>query len=282
MAKRLPDNIIDTDLTNELDVKVTKNWWRWVLVGFTIALTLTWLILTPKGLLGKADAVGYSVCHQIDVRSFHINGRPFPLCARCSGMFLGALLGLVFQTSQGRKGKMPSLGASIFFGLLAFAWAFDGINSFLMMTPIMPPFYTTHNWNRLVTGTGMGIATSAILRPAFIQTVYKSWDESSPFQSWKQIVSVMGCAAVLILLILFEIPWVLYPLALLSAISIVTMLTLVYTTALVMVVKRENTYVRFKELLFPLIGGFCIALLQIGLIDLARFLLTGTWGGFKL
>jgi hypothetical protein len=85
--------------------------WRWVLVGIAIALTFTWLMLTPPGLLGKADAVGYAVCHQIEARSFHIHTRPFPLCARCSGLFLGALLGLVYQAAQGRKGRMPPLWA---------------------------------------------------------------------------------------------------------------------------------------------------------------------------
>ena len=81
--------------------------WRWLLLGFAFVLTVVWLFLTPEGLLGKADAVGYSVCHRISVRSFHIGERPLPLCARCSGMFLGALLGLVYQAAQGKKGKMP-------------------------------------------------------------------------------------------------------------------------------------------------------------------------------
>jgi len=197
-------------------------------------------------------------------------------------MFLGALLGLIYQTVQGRKGKMPPLWTSIFFGLLAFAWVFDGINSFLMMTPVLPPFYTTQNWTRLITGTGMGIAVSAILRPAFNQTVYKKWRDESPFQTWKQIIGVVGCAVILDLLILLEIAWILYPLALLSAVSILTMLTLVYTTALVMVIKRENAYHKFTDLIFPFIGGFVLVILQIGVIDLARFLLTGTWDGFKI
>jgi uncharacterized membrane protein len=109
--------------------------WHWVLFGVAITLTVFWLFLTPHGLLGKADAVGYAVCHQIKARSFQINGRSFPLCARCSGLFLGALLGLTYQVIRGWKGRMPPLGASLFFGLLAFTWVFDGFNSFLMLVP---------------------------------------------------------------------------------------------------------------------------------------------------
>ncbi|MFC1936831.1 hypothetical protein ACFLYP_04105 [Chloroflexota bacterium] len=40
-----------------------------------------WLLNTPTGLLGKADAIGYAVCHQIAHRSFHIGDRPISLCA---------------------------------------------------------------------------------------------------------------------------------------------------------------------------------------------------------
>jgi len=42
-------------------------------------LLLGWLLNTPEGLLGKADAVGYAVCHRIEARSFHLGERPIPL-----------------------------------------------------------------------------------------------------------------------------------------------------------------------------------------------------------
>jgi uncharacterized membrane protein len=255
--------------------------WLWVLAGVAIALTLTWLILTPRGILGKADAVGYSVCHQIESRSFSINGRPFPLCARCSGLFLGAVLGLVYQTVQGRKGRMPPLGASLFFGALAFAWVFDGTNSFLMFVPSINTFYETQNWTRLVTGTGMGLAVSAILRPAFIQTMYRHWEDNSALGNWKQIIGLVFAAGVLNALILLEIHWILFPLALLGAGGVLALLMIIYSMVLVMAFKRDNTFERFDQLLQPLLGGYMIALLQIGVIDLGRYLLTGTWGGFS-
>ena len=256
--------------------------WHWVLFGLAIALTVTWLFLTPHGLLGKADAVGYAVCHQIEARSFQINGRPFPLCARCSGLFLGALLGLTYQVIQGRKGRMPPLGASLFFGLLAFAWVFDGFNSFLMLVPSISSLYTTQNWTRLITGTGMGLAVSAILMPAFIQTMFSTWEDQSAFKDWKSILIVVLASAGLDLVLLLETPWILFPLALLSAGGVLALLIMVYSTVLVMLFKRDNTYHGFRALLIPLVGGYMLALLQIGVIDLVRYLLTGSWGGFNL
>ena len=36
---------------------------------------------------------GSLVCHQIPERSFHINGAQLPVCARCTGLYLSALVG---------------------------------------------------------------------------------------------------------------------------------------------------------------------------------------------
>lgn len=256
--------------------------WRWALFALAIIITVVWLFLTPEGVLGKADAVGYAVCHRIEERSFHIGERPLPMCARCSGMFLGAVLGMVYQAVQGRKGKMPPVIASILFGLLALAWVLDGSNSFLMLVPSISSVYTTQNWTRLVTGTGMGLAISAILLPSFIQTMFRDWEDVSPFSNWKQVAGLLLSAAVLDVLILLEVPWVLYPLSLLSAAGVLTLLIMIYSMVWVMIFNKDNTYDHFNQLYMPLVAGFITALLQVGFFDLARYLWTGTWNGFTL
>ncbi len=73
-----------------------RKWWLIIVVFLLVA----WLLNTPNGLLGKADALGYAVCHRIDARSFHIHDRQTPLCSRCTGMYLGAMLGLTVQTAD--------------------------------------------------------------------------------------------------------------------------------------------------------------------------------------
>ncbi|MFN2303166.1 MAG: DUF2085 domain-containing protein [Anaerolineales bacterium] len=254
----------------------------WVYLIIAILLTIIGLSLAPSGLLGKADAIGYAVCHQIDERSFHMGDRTFPLCARCSGLFLGALLGMLFQIAQGRKGKMPPLPALILFGLMALAWAVDGLNSFTMLVPRLPSLYQTQNWTRLLTGTGLGLAVAAILWPSFLQTTFKVWEDQPALGTWKQIAALIAMAAVLDILLLLEIPWVLLPMAFLATGAVVGLLTMVYCMVIVLITKKENTYANFKPLMVPLIGGYILALLQIGGIDLLRYLLTGTWDGFSL
>ena len=265
-----------------MKTKPKTSYWRWVLLGLAIGLTAVWLFLTPGGLLGKADAIGYAVCHRIDVRSFHIGEIQFPLCARCSGTFIGAMLGLAFQTAFGRKGKMPPVLVLILFGALALAWVLDGSNSFLMLLPVGRSVYVTQNWTRLITGTGMGLAISAVLRPAFIQTIYKTWDEESVFDRWQPLVGLLLVAAVLDVLILLEIPWILYPLALVGSLGVVVLLVMIYGMVWTMITDHENRYASLREAWVPIVAGYSVALLQIGVIDLLRYIWTGTWAGFVL
>lgn len=268
---------------DEPNKRLIKNsLWRWVVVVVAVLLTVIWLLKTPDGLLGKTHAVGYAVCHQIEARTYHLGGRPLPMCARCTGMFLGALLGLVFQSIQGKKGKMPPVPVLILFGVFAAAWILDGANSFSMLVPIIPSLYETQNWTRLLTGTGMGLAVSALLMPSFIQTMFADWEDESAIGNWKQVLGLILSAVILDSLILLEVPWLLYPLSIMSAAGVFALLSMVYSMVLVMLFKKDNTFDKLKQLILPLIGGFIFALLQVGVIDLLRYLWTGTWEGFKL
>ncbi len=40
-------------------------------------------------------AIGSVICHQLPDRSFFIDGRQLPVCARCTGLYLGGAAGFV-------------------------------------------------------------------------------------------------------------------------------------------------------------------------------------------
>jgi uncharacterized membrane protein len=255
---------------------------KWFIFPITGAIIIGWLWLTPGGLLGKADAIAYAVCHRITSHSFLIDGQQFPLCARCTGMYLGALLGLAFQAAQGRLGKMPSLKTYFLLGLLVAAFGIDGVNSYLHFFPQAPSLYQPQNWLRLVTGTGMGLAMVAVLLPAFHQTMWKTWTSRSAVSSGKQLAVLFALAGLLIVSVLSGVPFIALPLAVLGSVGVLTLLTMVYSMVLVMIFKKDNTFEKFGQLWLPLMGGFTLALLQIGVTDLLRFALTKTWSGFSL
>jgi uncharacterized membrane protein len=245
-------------------------------------LLITWLILTPDGLLGKMDAIGYSVCHLAPQRSYAIGPRPFPLCARCSGMFLGALVGMVYLFRLGRYGGLPPLRSAIVFFFFALAWAVDGANSFARLLPGLPTLYPSQNWLRLITGTGMGLGLAAILVPIVHQVLWDRYLPQSALTGWRPMVGLVATGAVGALGIASQNLLLLYPLAILSGLGVLALLTCVYAVLWVLLTKRENRYRGLQEAWVPLLAGFSTALIQIALVDAARYWLTGSWTGFSL
>ncbi len=257
--------------------------WQYLLAVTTGTLLLAWLMYTPDGLLGKADAIGYAVCHRIDARSFHLGERQIPLCARCTGQYLGAMLGLAYQLLLGRRRTgTPHWGVILVLGTFATAYAVDGLNSYLHLLPDMSRFYIyePNNTLRLLTGTGLGLGISVALLPAFHQTMWKTWSRRPVLEGFRSLMGLLALAACVDLLVLTENPLILYPLTLLSAAGVMVLLTMVYSMVFVMVFRVENRFEHASQLAFPLTAGFAIALLQIAAIAYVRYLFTGTWGGF--
>ncbi len=240
--------------------------------------------------MGKADAVGYAICHRIDERSFHIDDRQLPLCARCTGEFNAAAISLLFfALVSGKKSGMPGwkLGAPLILFFIAFG--VDGSNSYLYLLKqasgsafeSIPNLYTPNNTLRLFTGSGMGIALASILFPAFNQT---AWRTSHPDRAldWKKLGTLTGIIILVDLLVLTDIETVLYIVSIVSVSGVLALLTLVFTMAWLMIMRQENAFSDLREMWMPFLAGTTLTFLMIAAIDLLRFNLTGTWGGLPL
>jgi uncharacterized membrane protein len=257
-------------------------WQVFVILAFGLTIT-AWLLNTPSGLLGKADAIGYAVCHRIDLRSFHMGDRQVPLCARCSGMYLGAMMGLIYQGLVGRRRTgIPNWKIILPVSIFVLAFIIDGLNSFLSFFPGAPGLYEPNNTFRLLTGTGMGLAIAVVLYPAFNATVWRMIDPRPALSNLSSFIILVMLALGLNLLILLNNPLILYSLSVISAAGVVVLLTMVYTMILLMVFKAENRYNQFSQTVYAFLGGLTVAIVQIGLLDFVRYLFTGTWEGFHL
>lgn len=259
--------------------------WRAILVTGVSALMLTWMLYAPEGILGKADAVGYAVCHRLELRSFQIGDYQFSMCARCTGQYLGAVLGMMFLTifRHGRSGRPPWIVIGILL-VWAASYVLDGVNSFLHLIPDAETLwiYDPSNELRLITGMGVGLGISIMLFPAFNQTIWKRYDHRPVLESLKDFGILVILAIILIIMILTDNPIILYPLSLISAGGVLMLLTMVYSMVWVMIFQKEGSFENIRQYFFPLLAGFAVALIQILILDIARYWLTGTWGGFPL
>jgi uncharacterized membrane protein len=85
--------------------------------GLLLVASLSWAAallaaphaMTTDGPVKVAAAFTYLgagyICHQRPERSFHLDGRPLPVCARCTGLYLAAPFGLAGVMLMRRRGE---------------------------------------------------------------------------------------------------------------------------------------------------------------------------------
>lgn len=264
---------------------------KYLIIVAALLVFAGWFLNTPPGLLGKADAIGYAVCHRIGERSFHIGSYQLPLCARCSGMYLGAVTGLVFQSITGwKRSKIPHWGILAVLAVFFIAFGIDGSNSYLYLLkqvspgifPKIPNIYIPNNTLRLLTGSGMGLDIAIMLFPAFNQTIWVDGGNEPAIKGWRTFGLLLGIQLIFDLLVLSGSPVVLYPLAIISVLGVWVLLTMVYGMLWVMIMGQDNRYSRIGQLWLPMLAGLTVAMIQTAGIDLLRFWLTHTWGAIPL
>lgn len=255
-----------------------------IALGLAAAVVILWLANTPAGLLGKADAVGYAICHRIDLRSFHLGDRALPLCSRCTGMYLGAMLSFIGLTlsGRGRVGGFPVRKVVPFLTLFLLAFAIDGVNSYLHFFPDAPHLYEPRNELRLITGTGLGLGMGAIVLAGFNQNSWRDWVDAPILGGLRDLMILVLGGGLVVSLVLSGNPLLLYPLALISSLGAVLTLAAVYSVLVLLLLKLENRARSWLDLLLPIGLGLMIAIAHIGAFNLVRYSLFGTWSGFSL
>ena len=252
-----------------------------VLAAGAVIVALLWA--TPGGLLDKVDRLAYAVCHRIPEHSFAFAGRPLPLCARCSGTYLGALAGLIALAlrGRGRAGLLPRARWKLVCGLLVLPWAVDGFNSFLSLLPGLPHLYEPHNLLRLTTGTLEGLVIAVFLLPVVNMAL---WARPAPVPSlagWRDLAALLAGGAVVAGLVGSGWPALLYPLALAQGLSIALLVGAVNTIPVLILLHREGQAQHRAEVVAPLLAGLALGLLELTLIGLGRAALSG-WLGLAI
>ncbi|MBN1429794.1 MAG: DUF2085 domain-containing protein [Anaerolineae bacterium] len=278
--------VLSSDVPEQAQTKaISQKRLMWVSIILLLALSIAWILFTPSGLLGKADAVGYAVCHRIAIRSFAFpDGVQLPLCARCTGTFLGVSIGLLAPGLLFRRrhaALFPPIGVLAILITFSVVWAFDGLNSYtFLLGPTVPHLYTPHNLLRLATGLGQGITMGSLLLPVFNSMLWADAKAERTLNSIWELLILIGIGVVLFGMILSGLAIFLYPLAILSSLGVLLVLSAICTVTAAAFTGRENTALTLADALPIILLGTAMSLAMLGVIDLARFAMTGTWDSF--
>ncbi|MCZ7672862.1 MAG: DUF2085 domain-containing protein [Chloroflexi bacterium] len=156
------------------------------------------------------------------ITSFTIAGRQFPLCARCTGMYLGVFMvfGLLWLNGRLRRGGLPTFPILLLLVGFVALMGIDGVNSYLHFFPNAPHLYPPRNWLRLLTGMGTGLMMGLIMTPALMQTLWRNVDYTPVITSFRELGGMILVALLLIGLLLSNQPVLSYVLALASTAGI--------------------------------------------------------------
>jgi uncharacterized membrane protein len=266
-----------------------------------VTVFVTFLLITPEELLtytqdwflAKTNMVGYAVCHQIRSHSFVIDEHAFPLCARCTGTFIGALLGFFGQAVVLRRGRAINFPSPLIITILVIfmaLWAADGLNSLLATERLSAAIvallnvrnlYEPQQWLRLSTGALNGLAMSVLVYPALNVTIWRNPLPERAVRGLRDlgilVLLEMSMVGLVLALVLIQWSWVIYPLALLGALGVLSLLTSVNTILVLIAVQRENVADNWREALISVLAGFAVSIIQIAAIGGMRYALTGTF-----
>ncbi len=259
-----------------------RGWQRRTLVALSLSVVVLFVLATPAGLLNKADMVGYAICHRIPSHSLLVGERPLPLCARCTGTYLGAMLALgTFLIARRRATELPPLPVLLTLVSFSVLMAIDGLNSYINLFPGRQGLYEPHNTLRLLTGTLNGLMMGSILYPVATGTFWRLSDRPPVrvLRGFRELGGLVLLALGVVGLASTGLRIILYPVALISSAGIVVVLTIVITVMVLVLSRRENTAKSWPDLIPALLVGLASSLALIGIVDVMRYALTGVLSG---
>ncbi|MCD6576979.1 MAG: DUF2085 domain-containing protein, partial [Anaerolineaceae bacterium] len=252
-------------------IKQNKKITAFIILLFA-AIFLTWIFLShsPSGWYAKIFSIGSSVCHQIPSHSFIIGSVQFPVCARCTGLYMGSFIGIAATFLTGKKIGIPKTRIIVLLTFLFLLWVGDGLNSFISDFLNKPFLYSSSNLSRLITGYGMGLVMSTALTTLFNLTIWKTGNQIPVLKNVFQVIGYGVLSALSGLLILSGGPVIFQAAAYITIFTVVSIITLLYSIFWVIILKKENQFTDWKDMGLFILAGYSTAITQILLLNALR------------
>jgi uncharacterized membrane protein len=115
----------------------------------------------PLSTIGRASYFFFGqICHQVDSRSFHVDGNPLGVCIRCTGIYFGFLLGTFLFFVFGKDSSRHTIRLLLIVALIPIL--LDTVSGALGV-------YAITEASRFLTGAWFGIVVPWCLTPLFVE-----------------------------------------------------------------------------------------------------------------
>jgi len=224
---------------------------------------------------GVLRAVGLflsGVCHQLPEHTLTTAAGQMPLCARCTGTYVGAAFTFVLlsRRQSTRACRLPKATVMLLLASLSLLWLVDGTNSYLNFLTGRVWLYPPNNALRLATGLGFGLALGLVVWPLFNASLWKEpasgWVLSNRRELGMVLIGIVG----LWLALLGGgtiLGWLIAPI---EAVAVVLVLTVVNTMVALVALGRENRAEVWRDAAIPLALGLFLALGEVTSIAVLR------------
>lgn len=245
-------------------------------LGGLLSIIGLFLTVTPGGLLEKAKLIGFALCHQIPERSFFFHEHQAPLCARCTGIYLGMALGLFFLVirRRTRASRLPPAPIAVTLSLFIVVMGIDGVNSTISIIPGAPQLYHTTNLHRIITGTLCGLAISLLFPPFISIGVWREPSGERTLKNGWELLVLLLIAAPIVALVALTPDWLLYPITILSVAGPLLLLSFMIAVVWMNTRPMDSAASGWRKLVLPMIFGLACSLILITLMDFLRVIAT--------
>ncbi len=245
--------------------------WRYAFLAFLGVLLLGLLFAPGFSLDQKMYIVLHGMCSQ--EHGVHLGGIEFPICARCSGIYITALITAVYlwAIGRGRAGQIPPLPISIALLVFLIAMGIDGLNS--MTTGLGAwSLYEPRNEYRSITGTITGIGMAVLLMLMVNLSLRKNVDDQQPvIKNWRELLILLAINFLVVVAIYGNLHFMAWPLAILAFLG---MSGVLYTINLIMVslvLGYDGSITSMKDLARPATIALFTTLVLLGGMSAFRF-----------
>ena len=245
---------------------------RWAIVaGLFVVLIL--LPLSDGAVLTGARGVSFTVCSQLPSHSFFVDGQQLPLCARCTGIYLGFLAGLAGMALLGKLGARlwpPRTVMAILLLSLA-AMVGDGFNSLTSSLPEAVQVYEPTNLLRLITGIAAGTSLALLEIPLLNGALWAKRDMTESVSDLSELLGFVIIAALVAVLVYSKNSLILYPVAILGTIGVFATIGSAGTALAATLLRRERQARGFREAMPIFVAGLGLSMVAMAALGALRY-----------